>query len=212
MMNRCAWLNGVLQLLFAAPSVVGLLRERSFVLTVRPDSGSGSENSFFTLSKAFEVEYGCELGSIEKIMLGRQGKCDSFAIVKTYSTEAGGDVEASSLKMFESTLNVDFTKGDASFFMNITDGSDNYSVSNSTNPLHMYDTFKCTIQVLSLIQSPDLGEATPNDGNPDIRTIPSADANSLEQGTRALADTVDTDVTNPSSAPAVAASISDVSL
>ncbi|KAI2509824.1 hypothetical protein MHU86_4535 [Fragilaria crotonensis] len=178
------WRKGLVVLVFVARPVVAIGRD-SFVRITRPDSGS--ESSFYELAGIFEVENNCENGSVEKIILGKQGKCDRFVSINAFVEEAGGDIEMASLLLFESTLSVDSSKGDALLFMNITDGSDNYSISNSTNPLHMVDKFNCTVQVISFIQSRDLGD-TENDGNTDERKLSDADMNLFEHDPRDLLD------------------------
>ena len=211
MKNQNGWLKGGVLLVLIARPVVGLLRDRSFIFTVRPDSesSSGSESSFSALADAFEVQNKCEHGSIENFMLGKQGNCVPFVVISRYLSDEGGNVETASRAMFESTLALDSTVGDVSFYMNITDGSDNYSISKSTNPSHMYDEFMCPIQVLSLIQNRNLADANANDGKLDFRTLPEVDADPFDQDARALAVTAGSNVTSSGWEPAVAASISD---
>ena len=109
-------------------------------------------SSFYEDAAALEVDLNevgdCEVGSIVEILFGKVGNCPAFEKIRTAIRIADEDVTVAVYNLFSGTLSVESTEN-PQFFMNLTNDSANYGISNSTNPSHMYDAYGCIIQSIN---------------------------------------------------------------
>ena len=109
-------------------------------------------SSFYDDAAALEVDLNevgdCEVGSMVEILFGKVGNCPAFEKIRTAIRIADEDVTVAAYNLFSGTLSVESTEN-PQFFMDLTNDSADYGISNSTNLSHMYDAYGCMIQSIN---------------------------------------------------------------